>query len=656
MDNINDKNDNKKRNILENSTNSNKKSKSNNIINLTINLADKQDVEEISDSDSSSSSSSESDTDEISIKFNDLLNNFIEIDSEVKKYFSNLSTKKQKHIINNIKKLNDYQNEDIPMIFRILDLPLKIDQKNHILKTYISLLSSKHQDIKLKTWFDSLMTIPFGKYIGIELESIKLLDIKKFLDKLKNNMDNAVYGHNDAKKQIIQIMGQQIRNSKAKGTILGIWGVAGCGKTQLIKEGIAKAMNRPFVFISLGGATNASFLEGHSYTYEGSLYGRIVNGLITSKCMNPIIYFDELDKISNTPRGDEISNILIHLTDPIQNTQFRDKYFHGIDIDLSRVTIIFSYNNPANINPILLDRITTIQTKYLLMPQKIHIALNYLLPDIIKDIGLNKNDIIINEEIIKYIIISYTHEGGIRDLKSILYNIAREINLSNLLKTIEIPFTVTLNYIKQILKHKKINEPEKIHLYDKIGVVNGLYASSLGTGGILPIQGLWYPSNKIMLLKMTGNLQQIIKESIDIANSLAWSLISEDIKKYYLAIWKNNPMGIHIHCSDGSVLKNGPSAGVALTILFYSLFMEKKIKHNIALTGEINLQGDITEIGGLDEKLEGAKKAGVKIVFIPKQNTKTLNNIKERNPKLIDDNFKVIAVSKINDLLDQVFY
>ena len=193
-------------------------------------------------------------------------------------------------------------------------------------------------------------------------------------------MDNAVYGHNEAKRQIIQMMGQQIRNPNSKGNMLGIWGPPGNGKTSLIKEGIAKAMNKPFIFISLGGATDSSFLEGHSYTYEGSIYGRIVDGLITSKCMDPIIYFDELDKISKTSRGEEISNILVHLTDPVQNSHFRDKYFHGIDIDLSRATMIFSFNDPQNINPILMDRITTVETKYLLLPQKIYIAMNYLLP------------------------------------------------------------------------------------------------------------------------------------------------------------------------------------------------------------------------------------------------------------------------------------
>ena len=326
-------------------------------------------------------------------------NDISNMELKILDYYNKLDITEKKNIINNIDNINNHLFNDKPLIFQIIDLPLCLDQKKTILETYKTLENSMYPDNKLRNWLDSLMKIPFGKYKGIDLNND---NISNFLIKLQNIMNDAVYGHNDAKRQIIQIMGQQIKNPLAKGNIIGLWGPPGTGKTSLIKDGIAKAIDKPFIFISLGGATDASFLEGHSYTYEGSIYGRIVNGLISCQCMNPIIYFDELDKISQTYKGDEITNILVHLTDPIQNSHFRDKYFHGIDIDLSKVTFIFSFNDPKNVNPILLDRITCIETKYLLLSEKINIVNNYLLPDMLKDINLKNDDINITDNNITY--------------------------------------------------------------------------------------------------------------------------------------------------------------------------------------------------------------------------------------------------------------
>ena len=470
-------------------------------------------------------------------------------------------------------------------------------------------------------------------------------------------MDDAVYGHDEAKRQIIQMMGQQIRNPKAKGNMLGIWGCAGNGKSSLVKEGIAKAMDKPFVFISLGGATDSSFLEGHSYTWEGSIYGRIANGLITSKAMDPIIYFDELDKISATPKGDEITNILIHLTDPVQNNHFRDKYFHGIDIDLSRATMIFSFNDPSNVNPILLDRITTVETKYLLTSQKIHIAKNYLLPDMMRELKFDENSVLMSDEVIRTLINKYTHEGGVRKLKSLLYSVVRELNIANLVnskideRVVDFPFTVNLDNIKTLLKHKMERDPEKINTEPKSGIVNGLYAGSMGVGGVLPIEVVFIPSSKPLELKATGHLEKVIKESTEVACSLAWNHLDQETKDNYLTVWKKKPVGFHIHCPEGAIPKDGPSAGAALTLAIYSLLTNRKIRHDVAMTGEINLQGQVMPIGGLEEKLEGAKRAGVRLALLPKENQKHLDKIYERNPSLFDKTFKVEILENFNDVI-----
>ena len=580
-----------------------------------------------------------------------------DIEDESLKYFANLSNKDRKDALVKLKELNDFKNTDKPVLFQIMGLDLKLDQKNHILKNYITIATSRYENNKLKQWVDSVMTIPFGKYKGINLTSIKTEKVKEFLEGLQKSMDSAAYGHDEAKRQIIQMMGQQIKNPKAKGNMLGIWGVAGNGKTSLIKEGIAKAMDKPFVFISLGGATDSSFLEGHSYTYEGSIYGRIVNGLITSKCMDPIIYFDELDKISKTPKGEEITNILIHLTDPVQNDHFRDKYFHGIDIDLSKATMIFSYNDPSNVNPVLLDRITSVETKYLLISQKINIAKNYLLPAMMKEIGFIENAVDFSEEIIRTIINKYTMEGGVRKLKALLYNIVREINLAHLLNTkidgraITFPFEVKQENVKSLLKYKLEVDPEKINDKPKCGIVNGLYAGSLGIGGVLPIEIVWIPSSKPLELKATGNLEKVIKESTEVACSLAWNYLDEDKKDKFLNFWKKKPMGFHIHCPEGAISKDGPSAGAALTLALYSLLTNRKIKNNVAMTGEINLQGQVMPIGGLEEKLEGAKRAGITLVLIPKDNVKHLNKIYERNASLFNDQFKIEVIESFDDVI-----
>ena len=579
-------------------------------------------------------------------------------EKDIAKYYSKLSNTEQNELYSKLIEINNYKKVDKPKLVEIMSFPIPVSQKNYIMKQYITLLNSHHPDNKLRTWVDAVLSFPFGKYKGIDLKNINSQDqIQSFLTNLETIMDSAVWGHTDAKRQIIQMMGQQIRNPESKGNVLGIWGPPGNGKTTLIKEGIAKAMDKPFVFISLGGATDSSFLEGHSYTYEGSIYGRIANGIINSGCMNPIIYFDELDKISRTPKGEEITNILVHLTDPAQNSHFRDKYFHGIDIDLSRATIIFSFNNIHNVNPILLDRITTIETKYLMKPQKIHIAQNYLLPVILKETGLKNDDIKISNKNLSKLIEKYTREGGVRKLKSLLYNIVREVNLANLMSTdvlekkIEFPIKLSHKHINVFMKAKLPIQPEKIHNEPKVGFITGMYAGSLGVGGILPIQIVWMPSHNPMTLKATGNLKKVIKESTEVATSLAWNHLDPQTQTDYLAAWKAKPQGFHIHCPDGAIPKDGPSAGTALSVALYSILLNKKIRNDIAITGEITLDGKVTAIGGLEEKLVGAKKAGVKLALIPKENEMHLEKVKERNSSLLDANFNVITIETLDDAL-----
>ena len=306
-----------------------------------------------------------------------------------------------------------------------------------------------------------MVRIPFGKYQNIQKFNSKT-DINLFLLKSMEKLNDSIYGHNDSKLEILQIISQWISNPNSLGKIIGIQGPMGNGKTTLVKNGITKIIDRPFFFISLGGSCDSSYLNGHSYTYEGATYGKIVDILIRAKIMNPIIYFDELDKVSKTKKGDEIINLLIHLTDPVQNCKFQDKYYSGIDIDISKCFFIFSFNNIKDINPILLDRLKIVKTKGYNLNNKINIANKFIIPNIINELNINKNKIKINNNCIKFIIKNYTNEKGVRNLKKLLYDLYSKLNiilltnnlsvLKNKIKTLpKIPIQININMIKSFL-------------------------------------------------------------------------------------------------------------------------------------------------------------------------------------------------------------
>ena len=461
------------------------------------------------------------------------------------------------------------------------------------------------------------------------------------------------------KQQILQIVAQTITNPNKGGAIIGIQGPPGVGKTRLIQDGISKALNRPLSFISLGGATDSCFLDGHDYTYEGSKWGNIVDSLIKTKCMNPIIFFDELDKVSKTHRGEEIMSILTHITDITQNSHFNDKYFNGIDFDLSRVLIVFSFNNEWEISKILKDRMYIIRTDSLNMNDKIKIANKFLIPSAMKSVGFMNKDIVLNNNIIKFIINKYTQEGGVRRLKECISEIIKEVNLrllcSNKINNQRItkPLIITEKMLtKDIFKKRYKYKKDKIHKYPKIGLINGLWANDLGVGGIMNIEAISIPTSSKLMLELTGLQGDVMKESMKCAKTIAWNLLTAEQKTVLNNEWKEfGPSGFHIHCPEAATPKDGPSAGTAITICILSLLSKRPIKNNIAITGEINLQGNVTEIGGLSEKLYGAKEAGVNKVLIPRENLKDLKKITTRDPLLLSNNFNVIPIDTIDDAI-----
>lgn len=496
--------------------------------------------------------------------------------------------------------------------------------------------------------------------VGIKEIESKYSEINSYMNDIKNTLNDAIHGHNRAKKQIERIIGQWI-NGKQDGYCFGFEGPAGVGKTTLAKKGLAKCLKdengvpRPFAMIQMGGDTNGSSLHGHNYTYVGSSWGSIVQILMDKKCMNPIIFIDEVDKISKTESGKEIIGILTHLLDPAQNDCFQDKYFSGIELDLSKALFILSYNDVELIDKIMLDRIHRIKFDNLSLEEKITISNTYLLPEIYDKMGL-KGMINLNKDVLKYIINEYTLESGVRKLKEILFEIVAEINL-DILKNMNVDYDIPINIsiddiTNKYFKEKRGIKNNKIHSENKIGIINGLWANSFGVGGVLSIQAKWRPSEKFMGLHLTGMQGDVMKESMNVALTLAWNLTSYKMKE---EIQECEKSGIHVHCPEGATPKDGPSAGAAITVAIYSLMNNVKIKSNIAITGEITLDGNITGIGGLELKILGGIKAGVTEFIYPKENEKDFDDFQEKYKSQLTSDILFHSVDKIEQVFQLIF-
>jgi ATP-dependent Lon protease len=462
-------NDNTTDNATDNTTDTDSKSESNTSEEESLNPVKINLEKKLTEAESETSEEYTYEYDEQDEKYEGLIDKHMLKDSEESnmEYYHYLSKAKKEEIFKLTKDIYEYNGTNVPLRFKVIESEMDMKTKAIALENIDKMSEmdvSTGEHSKMDHWINGLMRIPFGKYNNIPVNpESSTKEKREFIQNTYKTLDKAIYGHKEAKTHMLQVIGKWIKNPGSGGNVLAIQGPMGNGKTTLVKDGISKVLNRPFHFVALGGASDSAYFDGHCYTYEGSHWGRIVQILQDSKCMNPIIYFDELDKISETSKGDEITHMLTHITDPSQNSLFQDNYFPGVHLDLSKALFIFSYNDESKVDKILRDRMYVIHTKGFKTEDKIKICNEYLIPEIFDVFAFEKDEIVFTDEIVKTIIEKYTEgEEGVRNLKRCIETIVSKINihilsdgdsgLSFKLENLTLPVTLTENHIDILLK------------------------------------------------------------------------------------------------------------------------------------------------------------------------------------------------------------
>ena len=523
----------------------------------------------------------------------------------------------------------------------------------------IKRLSRMHQDSGdaniLQNYVEWVLEIPFGTYAKQKLS----------IQKVAKQLDIDHYSLEEPKERIVEYFAvkeliakrestqaKETKNSKQKdeksekGTILCFYGPPGVGKTSLANS-IAKAIKRKLVRIALGGLEDVNELRGHRRTYIGAMPGRIIQGLIEAKEMNPLIVLDEIDKVGRSYRGDPTS-VLLEILDPEQNHAFRD-YYTNFDVDLSQAIFIATANDISTIPAPLRDRMEFIAISSYTPQEKYEIAKKYLIPQELKKHGLSQNELNISTPALKQVIEKYTREAGVRSLRHKIAQIMRKSAIL-ILKGSE-SVSITPKNLNEFLDKIvfEISPADKQH---SVGVVNGLAWTSVG-GDVLKIEAIKIKGKGALTL--TGSLGEVMKESAHIAHSVVKVLLDNKVLKQKSTAKKTSSKtpiyqsyDIHLHVPEGATPKDGPSAGIAMACVIASILTDSKINASVAMTGELTLQGKVLAIGGLKEKLIAAHKAGIQRAIIPQKNyERDLKDI----PKEVQQKLEIIGVSDIQEVL-----
>ncbi|WP_297812307.1 endopeptidase La [uncultured Helicobacter sp.] len=522
----------------------------------------------------------------------------------------------------------------------------------------INKLSRMHQDSAdanlLQNYVELVLEIPFGLFAK---KPLKIDEVEKQLNKdhfaLEKPKERIIEYF--AVRELLALRGKG--NNENKGTILCFYGPPGVGKTSLANS-IATALKRKLVRIALGGLEDVNELRGHRRTYIGAMPGRIVQGLIDAKEMNPVVVLDEIDKVHNSFRGDP-SSVLLEILDPEQNKEFRD-YYTNFDLDLSQVIFIATANDIGAIPAPLRDRMEFININSYTPSQKEQIAKKYLIPQELKKHGLQNNEIHFSSSAIKMLIEKYTREAGVRNLRRKIAQILRKV-AKNILQAPQERIQITPKNLHEFLD-KIVFEFENASKNAEVGLVNGLAWTSVG-GDVLRIEALKIKGKGG--LHLTGNLGNVMKESAKIAYSYVKSLIDSGVLKVDCRLIPETPkekeegikpsaseiynrFDVHLHVPEGATPKDGPSAGIAIASALASLLTNKKARSNVAMTGELTLRGKVLPIGGLQEKLIAAYKSGMKEVLIPKKN---FERDMDEIPQEVKDGLQIRPVSEFKEVL-----
>lgn len=479
----------------------------------------------------------------------------------------------------------------------------------------------------IRTYLDWIIDLPWSKETKDNIDIIKAREV----------LEADHYGLKDVKDRIIEYLAVKNTSKTLKGPIICLVGPPGVGKTSIAKS-VARAINRNFVRMSLGGVRDEAEIRGHRRTYVGSIPGRIIYGMRQAKSKNPLFLLDEIDKMANDFRGDP-ADALLEVLDSEQNSTFRDHYLE-VEFDLSKVMFITTANTLDTVPRPLLDRMEVIEINGYTYEEKLNIAKKHLIPKVLKEHNQKPDAITIPDESIKLIIEGYTIESGVRNLERTIASLTRK-SIARMLEKKMDSIVLTPEMVKEFLGHPKFLY-EKAEKEDRVGVVTGLAWTMYG-GDILPIEVMVMEGTG--KFELTGQLGDVMKESA----KAAYSYIRANSKALGITTEFYKDKDLHIHVPEGAVPKDGPSAGITMATAMVSALTGKKSRHNVAMTGEITLTGRVLPIGGLKEKSLAAARAGIDTIIIPEKNKFDL----EKLPPSILDTLTFIPVKDIREVLEK---
>ena len=506
-------------------------------------------------------------------------------------------------------------------------LPKEVKEKaSYELKKLKGMNISSSEGNTIQSYLDWVFDLPWGKNTKERLD----------INRAEEVLNEEHYGLDDVKERILEYLSVKKMSGTLKGPILCLVGPPGVGKTSIARS-IAKAINRKYVRMSLGGMRDEAEIRGHRRTYVGAIPGRIVYSLKEAKSMNPLILLDEIDKLSSDYKGNP-GDALLEVLDSEQNKTFRDNYME-LPIDLSKVLFITTANSLDTIPRPLLDRMEVVEVSGYTYEEKFNIARNHLIPKIFKEYKLNNEVITINDEAIRFVIDGYTRESGVRSLERVISSLIRKSMASILKKNLK-SMNIDKAKVEELLGTKRYSFDEKMK-EDKVGVVTGMAWTAYG-GDTLPVEAMVMSGSG--KLQLTGQLGDVMQESA----KAAYTYVRANASKYNIEEDFYKTKDIHIHVPEGAVPKDGPSAGVTMVTALVSALSCNKVKCNVAMTGEVTLTGRVLAIGGLKEKSLAAYRMGIDTIIIPKENEKDIEKI----PSSVKENLTIITVEEVGEVLN----